>query len=113
MSMRPARPTSIAALVLTLLAPPVLAQDDCVRIDDFATAKIGDFPADWKVRKGAGKAIYRVADEGGRRFVHASSQNQGIQAAKAFEWDLQKYPVLAWSWRPVEFPRGANEKSGK
>jgi hypothetical protein len=112
--MRPVRRVATALLSMMLLAAPVLAEDDCVAIADFATAKVGEFPSDWKVRKGAGKAIYRVAEEGGRRFIHASAQDQGIQAAKAFEqWDLQKYPVLAWSWRPVELPRGANEKSGK
>src|SRR6185503_16264617 len=26
---------------------------------------------------------------------------------------LNRYPVLAWSWRPMEFPEGADEKDGK
>lgn len=101
-------------LVVALLAPSVRAADECVTIEDFATAKVGEFPAGWKVRKDAGKTTYTVQEEGGRRFLHAAAHDQGIQAAKAFEtWDLQKYPVLRWSWRPIEFPRGANEKSGK
>jgi hypothetical protein len=107
-------PLAIVALLLTLLAVPLHAEDGCVPIDDFATAELGEFPTGWRVRKDAAKAIYRVAEEGGRRFIHAVARDQGIQAAKAFEaWDLTKYPVLAWSWRPVEFPRGANEQRGK
>ena len=112
--MRSHRPIAIVILLLAVLARPLHAEDDCVPIEDFATARVGDFPAGWRVRTDAAKAIYRVAEEGGRRFIHAAARDQGIQAAKAFEaWDLAKYPVLAWSWRPVEFPRGANEQSGK
>ncbi len=104
---------AIILVVIAVLAAPVLAEEDCVVIEDFATAKVGEFPPGWQVRKDAAKTIYQVHDESGRRFVHAASKDQGMQAAKAFEWDLQKYPVLAWSWRPIEFPRGANEKSGR
>src|SRR5262249_41987669 len=49
----------------------------------------------------------------GKGFLHANAKNLGIQAAREYEWDLKAYPVLAWSWRPLEFPRGADEKDGK
>ena len=51
--------------------------------------------------------------ESGARFLRASAKNLGIQAAKEREWDLEQYPVLSWKWRPREFPKGANEQSGK
>jgi len=86
---------------------------DCRVIDDFSKAAVGEFPSDWKVRKDAGKEVYLVKEDGGKRFLHAHAKNLGIQAAKEYEWDLKAYPVLAWSWRPVEFPRGADEKDGK
>ena len=109
------------ALVLALVAVSVVpgvsgrAQppEDCKTIEDFASAKVGTLPDDWKVRKDAGKNVYAVQEDGGRRFLHAHAQGQGIQAAKQYEWDLDAYPVLAWSWRPIEFPRGADEKDGK
>jgi hypothetical protein len=25
-------------------------------------------------------------------------------------WDLEAYPILAWSWRAVEFPKGSDER---
>ena len=84
---------------------------DCRVIDDFGKAAVGEFPSDWKVRKDAGKEVYVVKEEDGKRFLHAYAKNLGIQAAKEYEWDLKAYPVLAWSWRPVEFPRGADEKA--
>ena len=30
--------------------------------------------------------------------------------AQGYEWDLTKYPVMAWSWRPRVFPQGADER---
>jgi len=103
---------TILSLLLTLVASPVRAED-CIAIDDFAKAKVGEFPTDWKVRKDAGKAIYTVQEEAELRFLHSHARGHGIQAARQFEWDLNRYPVLAWSWRPVEFPKGADEKDGK
>jgi hypothetical protein len=88
------------------------AGDDCLVIEGFA-AGLGQFPPDWRAREEAGRAVYRVQEENGRRFLHAHSRGLGIQAAKPYEWDLSTYPVLAWSWRPRQFPRGADEQHGK
>lgn len=86
---------------------------DCLVIEDFSASKIGEFPAGWKPRKESGREVYSVLEENGVRFLRALSQGIGIQAARQYEWDLTTYPVLAWSWRPWEFPRGADEKEGK
>lgn len=107
----------LAAVVLAAVAPAptqeVSAQPDCVAVDDFSKDKPGEFPRDWKVREDEGKKVYSVREENGRRFLRAESAGLGIQAAKAYEWDLDAYPVLAWSWRPTVFPTGADErKSG-
>jgi hypothetical protein len=98
---------------LALLPMGVFSQPECVTIDDFAKAKVGEFPADWKPRKDAGKDAYKVAEEPGLRFLHATVRGLGIQAAKQHAWDLAAYPVLAWSWRPVEFPKGGDERESK
>ncbi len=102
-----------ASLLLSASSRPVAAQGECIVIEDFAKAKVGEFPSDWKVRKDTGKGIYTVREEGGLRFLRAESRGLGIQAAKQYEWDLNAYPVLAWSWRPLEFPRGADEREAK
>jgi hypothetical protein len=94
--------------------PLVAAESDCVTIEDFAKAKVGEFPPDWKVRKDAGKTVYSVHEEGGKRFLHGAAKDVGIQAAKQFDtWNLEQYPVLAWSWRPGEFPAGSDERVKK
>ena len=82
-------------------------------IEDFSKWAVGEFPPGWKLRKDEGRGVYSVREEGGRRYLHASSRGLGIQAAKEFAWDLAKYPVLAWSWRPGEFPAGADERDSK
>jgi hypothetical protein len=94
------------------VAPPTVpAEGDCRTIEDFAHAQVGEFPNDWKARKETGKAVYTVQEEDGKRFLHAVSRKLGIQAAREVQgWDLTTYPVLAWSWRPREFPKGADER---
>lgn len=101
------------SMIAALVAPPAFAEDDCVALEDFANAKVGEFPAGWKVRKDEAKGAYTVAQESGSRFLRAVARSLGVQAAKEREWDLAGYPVLAWSWRPQEFPAGADEKDGK
>src|SRR5437870_2141016 len=100
------------ALPVMLVAPPVMpADEDCKLIEDFGRAKVGEFPAGWKPRKDEGKSIYAVQEEGGKHFLRAVSKGLGIQAAREVKgWDLAAYPVLAWSWRPREFPKGSDER---
>jgi hypothetical protein len=104
----------LAALpvVLAPVAPPaVVAQGDCVVFDDFKKFTVGEFPADWKARKDSGREAYTVAEEGGLRFLRAISKGLGIQAGRETKgWDLAARPVLAWSWRPRQFPKGADER---
>jgi hypothetical protein len=105
------------AVVLVLLLPgvqgPAAQTGECITLADLSKNKVGEFPSDWKARKDEGKEVYTVREEGGKRFLAALSKGLGIQAAKERGWDLNAYPVLAWSWRPREFPRGADERSSE
>ena len=103
------------ALPVMLVAPPTVpAEDDCKLIDDFGRAKVGEFPGGWKPRKDAGKSVYAVQEESGKRFLRATSKGLGIQAAREVDgWDLAAYPMLAWSWRPREFPKGSDERESR
>jgi hypothetical protein len=92
-------------------ATPLLAQNQCVMVEDFSKATVGEFPTGWKVREEAGRDVYAVVEEQGRRFLRADARSVGIQAGRQFDWDLQQYPVLAWAWRPQEFPKGADERT--
>ena len=103
----------VACLVLPAVPAGTDAQSDCRTIDDFSKGKAGEFPPDWKPRKDAGKEAYRVAEESGIKFLHAAAKGLGIQAAKEYEWDLGAYPMLVWSWRPIDFPKGGDERDPK
>ena len=86
---------------------------ECVALDDFSRGRLGEFPLEWKPRKESGRPVYSIREEGGRRFLRAIARRIGIQAGREVTWNLETYPVLAWSWRPIEFPTGSDErKSG-
>jgi hypothetical protein len=110
-------PLGLASLGLALFfggtAAQSTAQDQCVVVDDFSKSPVGEFPAGWKARKDQAKEVYKVAEDGGKRFLRADAKDVGGQAGKPFDWDLKEYPVLAWSWRPQEFPKGADERTKK
>ncbi|MFN2377751.1 MAG: DUF3047 domain-containing protein [Candidatus Binatia bacterium] len=89
---------------------PAAHAEDCIPIENFAAAKPGEFPPGWRVRKDAAKATYTVQEEEGSRFLRAHSVGLGLQAARSFEWNLDEYPILAWRWRAVEFPKDADER---
>src|SRR5262249_8945466 len=110
-----ARLLSLVASCLLLVAIPagIRAQPDCRTIENFASAKVGELPVDWKLRKDSGKEVYRIAEEGGLQFLRAVAKGLGVQAAKEYEWDLTAYPVLVWAWRPIEFPKGSDERDPK
>jgi hypothetical protein len=102
-----------AGLAFAQAAQPA-AQDDCIVLEDFARSKVGEFPQGWRVREEEGRAVYTVQEEGGKRFLRAVSKGSGIQAARETpNWNLATHPVLAWSWRPREFPKGGDEREPK
>jgi hypothetical protein len=103
----------MAALVAaTLLAGGSAQAAACRIVADFAGATVGEFPGDWKPREERARAIYRVLEEGGLRFVRATAEATGLQMGKEFPWDLATHPVLAWRWRPRAFPAGSDERDG-
>jgi hypothetical protein len=86
---------------------------ECVAIEDFSQGRLGEFPPEWKPRKDSGRPVYSIREENGRRFLRAIARRIGIQAGREVAWNLETYPILAWSWRPIEFPTNSDErKSG-
>ena len=99
--------------LLVLILPAGVAAQDCVTVESFAKGKIGEFPPDWKPRKDSGREVYSIQEMDGLRFLRALAKGLGIQAAKQHEWDPKAYPWLTWSWRPVVFPKGSDERQSK
>jgi hypothetical protein len=113
LSRRLALLAALGSLLLVASGAPAAPEGECITIDDFTSAKIGELPPGWKLRKSAGKGIYSVQEENGVRFLRAVSRGLGIQAAREHDWDLTTHPVLAWAWRVREFPAGADERDSK
>ena len=104
-------PCLALGIVFMLVIGSARAQgSECVVIDNFSAATVGQLPPEWKLRKDEGRGVYTVREEMGVLFLHAESRGLGIQAARAFEWNLEDYPVLTWSWRPRQFPEGGDER---
>ena len=101
----------LSAILIAAARLALRRREACIVLDDFTRAKSGEFPAEWKPRKDEGREVYRVQEEGNQRFLHAEAKGTGIQAGRETPgWDLEKYPILTWSWRPREFPKGADER---
>ncbi|MBI3637247.1 MAG: VWA domain-containing protein, partial [Candidatus Rokubacteria bacterium] len=82
--------TTIATLVGS---PGARAQGgDCITIDNFAKGKAGEFPPEWKPRKDEGRDVYKIAEDGGLRFLRAVAKGLGIQAAREFAWISKRTP---------------------
>jgi Protein of unknown function (DUF3047) len=104
--------TLAAGLAFVQAARP--ADDGCIVLEDFSKSDVGAFPAGWAVRTEDGRGVYTVQEEGGKRFLRAVSKGLGIQAARETPgWNLESHPVLAWSWRPRQFPEGGDERTKK
>jgi hypothetical protein len=98
-------------LVSSLGAGPGAAPAaECVALDDFSGGRLGEFPLEWKPRKESGRPVYSLREEGGRRFLRGIARRIGIQAGREVAWNLEVYPILAWSWRPIEFPKDSDER---
>ena len=102
----------VALLAAALLVEPAGAEE-CVTVENFSRGKVGEFPPDWKPRKDAGREVYSIQQMDGLRFLRALAKGLGIQAARQYEWDPKASPMLAWSWRPIEFPAGSDERQSK
>jgi DUF3047 family protein len=107
------RRTLLAALVACGALGGSAVAEECVSIEDFAKGQVGEFPPDWKPRKESGRPVYSIQEANSLRYLHALAKSIGIQAAKPYEWDPKMHPILAWSWRPLAFPAGSDERQSK
>ena len=110
-------PRPLIALLLLVSSlgagPGAASAAECVALDNFSQGRLGEFPPEWKPRKESGRSVYSLREEGGRRFLRGVARRIGIQAGREVAWNLEAYPILAWSWRPIEFPANSDErKSG-
>jgi len=110
----------LAAVVIAAAAAWIspAAAEDCIVLEDFSASAAESFPTGWAPREKSGAGVYKVMKEGAAPFVRAraagpKSTGNGVEADRPVKWDIEKYPILRWRWRPLVFPRGADEQKGK
>lgn len=124
---RAARPPRAAvALAAAIALAPVAAVSQerprpaglvCDRlIEDFSASAPGEFPSGWRTKHPHNAAearearIYVVETVDGVPALHATYGTHTITVVRGLpRWDLAEYPVLAWRWKAVHLPAGADE----
>jgi hypothetical protein len=79
----------------------------------FSEKDLGSFPSEWKARESAGKDVYSVQRDGSGVFLHAESVDNAHMIGHKMSVDLEEYPFLQFSWRPLDLPTGGNEETRK
>ncbi len=91
------------------------AQAEELRIDNISSSKVGEFPGGWKTypfHYGKAEKVYKIAEESSGRFIRAEDfDNISVPIFRDFNWDIQRYPYLKFSWRAKKLPAGAREVS--
>lgn len=84
-------------------------------LDNLSSSKIGDFPRKWRtwpMQRSKAAEVYKVAEEGGARFIRAvDDKDASQQIFLNFDWKVKETPLLAWRWRATSVPPGANESN--
>ncbi|MFA5812753.1 MAG: DUF3047 domain-containing protein [bacterium] len=105
---------ALIVLAVAALAQVVIAVEG-LTLDDLSTTKIGNFPKRWRtwpLQRGDAEKVYRVAEEGGKRFIKAyDSEDLSQQIFLNFNWQVQERPMLSWRWRVTKLPEGAAESN--
>jgi hypothetical protein len=102
----------LPALAVLLFAAVATAAD--VAIEDWKSYKVGatGLPGQWKAQTW-GSPNYqniKIVDDDGHRALHMKTQNDGTTLNREIKGkvDLKNTPMLAWEWKSIVLPKGAN-----
>jgi len=100
-------PCSRILLVLLLLAPGPVMPGETVRVGEFSSGLLDQ----WRERGFVGRTVYQLVEMDGRMVVHADSHASASGLYRPVSVDLERTPVLNWSWRVDALIRGNDERS--
>jgi hypothetical protein len=110
----PSRRTFLRATWGALLSSAAPAWGDApVPVEDWTVSSPAStgVPSGWqKYETPGGRPAYgfTIVDHAGRRALHMKSAGEHSTIAKEVRADLAATPVLAWQWRVISLPRGAD-----
>ena len=102
-----------AGAVLSARSGRAWAAGTPVRVEDWAPTPLGTrgVPPGWrKYETPGGRPAYdfTVVEDAGRRALHMKSAGEHSTIAKEVQADLAATPILAWQWRVLGLPQGAD-----
>ena len=86
---------------------------DQVAVEDWSSAPVGHkgIPPGWKGQQWGSPAYdFTVEEDGGKKVLHIRSKNEGSTISKEVKGkvNLKDTPIIEWSWKMVELPKGGN-----
>ena len=95
-----------------LLVTAAWAADQVV-VEDWSSAPVGNkgIPPGWKGQQWGSPAYdFIIEEDGGKKVLHMRSKNEGSTISKEVKGkvNLKDTPVLEWSWKMAELPKGGN-----
>jgi hypothetical protein len=98
------RSVVLLSLLLVAASAPRVAAEDCILIEDFAKAKVGEFPPGWKVRKDA-RASSSWPNQSPWRLIRRRRVRAGLTTASASRGvSARRLARERGSWRSAERP---------
>lgn len=91
-------------LILFSFSPLVLTEN--IIVGNFSTNNLSG----WEEKEFEGKTTYRLTHFDGRNVLKASSSNAASGLFKKVEIDLNKTPVIHWSWKVKNTLKSLNER---
>jgi hypothetical protein len=103
----------LAASVLMLAWSIAAAFAARVVVEDWTSQSLGahGIPAGWRrYATPGGRPAYdfTIVEDDGRRALKLTSRDEHSTIAKEIAVDLEATPILEWSWKVLELPRGAD-----
>jgi hypothetical protein len=86
---------------------------DWYEVDCFTTSGKAGKLEGWESADDSFHQLYTIGMEGDNYFLQARAKGNGSIIAKEMNYDLKKFPVLAWRWRAHKLPRGGDERHKK
>ena len=93
----------------------VVSAATLVVIEDWSSAPLGarGIPPGWQGQSwGQPTYDFTIETDDGHRALHMKSRDEGSTIAKAIKGkvDLTQTPILEWSWKAVELPKGGDSR---
>jgi hypothetical protein len=107
------RKGSILGVLLLAAVSVVSAQGARVPVENWSKAPIGHkgAPDGWKTQNwGSPKFEFEIVNASPNRVLHLVSNGDSSTIIKEVKVDCKEYPILQWTWKVVELPKGADSR---